>query len=90
MANRSSPLPRRRKALRPAQTVFLGFLAVDAAGTVLLLLPAATRDPGGAPFMAAFFTATSSLCVTGLGVEGDKPDLARIPSVIRGVLKITL
>ena len=141
MANRSSPLPRRRKPLRPARTVFLGFLAADAAGTVLLLLPAATRDPGGAPFMAAFFTATSSLCVTGLGVvdtavywtgfghvvmlaliqlggfgvmsfaslvalavirrlplrnrvttafEGNNPDLARIPSVIRGVLMITL
>ena len=121
--------------------MFLGFLAADLAGTALLTLPAASAEPGGAPFLVAFFTATSSLCVTGLGVvdtsvywtgfgqavmlaliqlggfgvmsfasvvaitvmhrlslrskvtsalEGNNPDLSHLPSVILGVLKITL
>lgn len=35
-------------------------------GTVLLMLPAAQHDPGGAPFTTALFTATSAACVTGL------------------------
>lgn len=47
----------------------LGFLVANAAGTGLLSLPAANHDPGGAPFMTAFFTSTSALCVTGLSVE---------------------
>lgn len=35
-------------------------------GTVLLMLPSARNDPGGAPFITALFTATSAACVTGL------------------------
>ncbi|MET4059363.1 Trk-type K+ transport system membrane component [Arthrobacter sp. UYP6] len=68
MANRAHLLPHRRKPLRPARTVVLGFVVANAAGTGLLALPASSHDPGGAPFMTAFFTATSSLCVTGLAV----------------------
>ncbi|MDK1358678.1 potassium transporter TrkG [Arthrobacter sp. zg-Y1219] len=141
MGNRARLLPRRRKPLRPARSVFLGFLAADLAGTGLLTLPAASTESGGAPIMVAFFTSTSSLCVTGLGVvdtpvywtgfgqavmlaliqlggfgvmsfasvvaltvmhrlslrskvtfalEGNKPDLSHVPSVIAGVAKITL
>jgi trk system potassium uptake protein len=46
----------------------LAFLAMIALGTALLMLPAATSGPGGAPFMTALFTATSAVCVTGLVV----------------------
>ncbi|MEZ4554683.1 MAG: potassium transporter TrkG [Dehalococcoidia bacterium] len=48
--------------------LLLGFIALIAAGTLLLWLPAASRAEGAAPFMTAFFTATSAVCVTGLVV----------------------
>ena len=54
--------------LHPARAVALGFLAAILAGTVLLLLPAARAGDGAASFVAAFFTAVSAVCVTGLAV----------------------
>jgi len=42
------------------------FLALILIGTVLLNLPAASRDPGRMPLVDALFTATSAVCVTGL------------------------
>ena len=53
----------------PAQVIILGFLALILGGTALLMLPPASRGPGGAPFLDALFTATSATCVTGLVVE---------------------
>ncbi|WP_354217621.1 MULTISPECIES: potassium transporter TrkG [unclassified Arthrobacter] len=50
----------------PAQVIVLGFAAAIAVGTGLLMLPAAKQGPGGASFLEALFTATSSVCVTGL------------------------
>ncbi len=60
---------RPRRFLRhPAQILVLGFAGAIAVGTVLLLLPVARTGPGGASFSEALFTATSSVCVTGLVV----------------------
>lgn len=42
------------------------FLILIAAGTFLLMLPGATIDGVGLSFIDALFTATSSVCVTGL------------------------
>jgi len=50
----------------PAQYIVVTFLATSVVGTILLLLPVATRAPGGASFTTALFTATSATCVTGL------------------------
>ena len=50
----------------PAQIIVLGFAAAVAAGTFLLMLPVAKQGQGGAGFLEALFTATSSVCVTGL------------------------
>lgn len=50
----------------PAQVIVLGFAAAVALGTGLLMLPAAKQGPGSASFLEALFTATSSVCVTGL------------------------
>ena len=59
--------PRPRPLLRhPAQVVVAGFAVAVLVGTVLLMLPIARSDPGGTPFITALFTATSSVCVTGL------------------------
>ncbi len=52
-----------------AQIILFGFLAVILAGALLLMLPFATREPGGASFPDALFTSTSAVCVTGLVVH---------------------
>lgn len=54
------------KKLSGMQLIALGFFLLIMAGTLLLMLPAASRSGEGAPFMTAFFTATSASCVTGL------------------------
>lgn len=50
----------------PAQTAVLSFASVIAAGSMLLMLPYSTADGMGLDFINALFTATSSVCVTGL------------------------
>lgn len=52
----------------PTRLIVVSFAAVIAAGTVLLMLPIATSAGVSAGFVAAFFTATSAVCVTGLAV----------------------
>ena len=51
-----------------AQIIPLSFLAVIALGTVLLLLPVSTAPGETTDFLTAAFTATTSVCVTGLVV----------------------
>lgn len=62
-------MKRRLKSLKPAQILALGFLAVILLGAFLLTLPISVK-PGQPPldFLDALFTATSSVCVTGLVV----------------------
>ena len=52
--------------LEPTQTIALVFAGLILLGTVLLSLPAASRDGVSAGFLPALFTATSATCVTGL------------------------
>lgn len=52
---------------KPAVAVFLSFLSAIAIGTVLLLVPGMSRGDVLSP-VDAWFTATSSVCVTGLVV----------------------
>ena len=51
------------------QIIALGFFLIIMAGTLLLMLPAATKNGQGASFLDALFTATSASCVTGLVVQ---------------------
>ncbi len=51
------------------QIILYSFAAVIIVGTVLLCLPFSTRDGNGAKVFDALFTATSSVCVTGLVVK---------------------
>ena len=63
---------RRRMTSRFAaspQMIIYFFIAIIALGTLLLLLPFASRGEGGTPFVVALFTATSAITVTGLVVE---------------------
>lgn len=48
------------------QIIVLSFLAIILAGTLLLMLPIASRNGESCGFLTALFTATSSTCVTGL------------------------
>lgn len=62
-------LAMRLEHLKPVQVIILGFLMVIAAGTLLLMLPFASRGAGSAGFADSLFTATSAVCVTGLVVQ---------------------
>lgn len=48
--------------------IAFGFFCLIAAGTLLLMLPIASKDGHSAGFLTAWFTSTSASCVTGLVV----------------------
>ena len=54
------------RQLSYVQTIALGFFSVIAAGTILLMLPAASQSGHSAGFVTALFTSVSASCVTGL------------------------
>lgn len=51
-----------------SRTICLGFLAVITVGTILLIMPFSTSSGAWNDPIVALFTATSCVCVTGLGV----------------------
>jgi len=59
----------KKKRLSSPQIIILGFAAAILLGSLLLMLPFATRDGRGSSFPDALFTATSAVCVTGLVVQ---------------------
>lgn len=68
----------RKKSLRrfaarilenPGITIFLSFLLLQVAGTLLFMLPLSIEGDGRMPFFQALFTSVSAVCVTGLGVH---------------------
>lgn len=61
-------LAMRSRLNHPSRSVALLFLALVAAGTLLLKLPLAQAEGASAPWLVALFTATSAVCVTGLVV----------------------
>lgn len=57
------------KKLSTSQIIILGFAAVILLGSLILMLPLCTRENHWTSFIDALFTATSSVCVTGLVVH---------------------
>lgn len=57
-----------KSLLHPTRAVALAFLFTIVTGTVLLLLPLSHAAAGDVPWLTAFFTAVSAVCVTGLVV----------------------
>ena len=55
-----------RKSLSPTKIIAVTFVCIILLGTLLLTLPAASRDGISCGFRPALFTATSATCVTGL------------------------
>ena len=58
----------RKKTDRTTRVLMTFFLAVIAVGTILMVLPASSADGQSCGFLTALFTATSSVCVTGLSL----------------------
>lgn len=52
--------------LKPAQLVLLTFFGIILGGTLLLMLPWASKSGNSISFVDALFTSTSATCVTGL------------------------
>ena len=52
--------------MTPSMSIVLSFLLIILIGTICLILPVATTDQEGLPFVDALFIATSATCVTGL------------------------
>lgn len=57
-----------RGRLTHTQWIAVGFLVIILCGTLLLMLPAASRSGNRTDVLSALFTATSATCVTGLVV----------------------
>ena len=58
-----------KRKLSSSQIILFGFAGVILIGTLLLMLPFATRSRESATFWDAMFTSTSAVCVTGLIVQ---------------------
>ncbi len=54
---------------KPGVVIIISFIIFIFIGTSLLMLPHATIDGRGTPFIDAIFTSTSAVCVTGLIVQ---------------------
>lgn len=59
-------LNKRQRTMMPAQVLTLGFAIIIIIGTVLLMLPTASAAGQWTDPLTALFTATTSVCVTGL------------------------
>lgn len=70
------------KPVHPARIIALSVLFAIVAGTFLLQLPCMTRDGKGLSFIKAAFTATSSVCVTGLTLVDPAVTLSRYGQVV--------
>lgn len=59
-------IKRSRRHVSQTQFIAYGFFCIILAGTLLLMLPIASRDGQSESFLNCLFTATSASCVTGL------------------------
>ena len=59
----------RHRHMTSFQVISLGFLSVILLGSLLLMLPIATKSGQCTSFLDALFTATSAVCVTGLVIN---------------------
>ena len=54
------------KKMTQTQMIVVGYLLLILLGSILLMLPVSSRDGNMTSFADALFTATTSVCVTGL------------------------
>ena len=75
-----------RYTVKPERVLALGFLTVILIGGLLLLLPVCASSGSSIGLLAALFTATSSVCVTGLSVIDTGIDLSFTGQIIQLLL----
>ena len=68
--------------LSPTQILVVGFLFLIILGTILLSLPIASTAEGSIGFVDSIFTATSSVCVTGLVVLETSQDFTLFGQIV--------
>ena len=68
MLEEKPSLIKRLKNISPVRLIVSSFFIIIIIGSLLLTLPFSSRDFQPTPLIDAFFTATSSTCVTGLVV----------------------
>ncbi len=73
---------KRRRGFSPAQLIATSFAAAIALGALLLSLPVAHAPGAEIGFLAALFTATSAVCVTGLIVVDTGSDYSRFGQTV--------
>ncbi len=61
-------MKRMKRRMTNSEIIIIGFLCIILIGTILLMLPIATKEGQETTFLGAMFTAVSSTCVTGLVV----------------------
>lgn len=66
MNNSETEILRKRKILKPAHVIVIGFLTVILLGSCLLTLPISNKDGNWLSYINALFTSASAVCVTGL------------------------
>ncbi len=72
--------------MNPPKALSVGFLILIAVGTLLLMLPFATKDRHHLSFIDALFEATSAVCVTGLVVVGTETTFTMFGQIVLMVL----
>lgn len=70
------------RPVNPMRIIALSVLLAIVVGTLLFLLPCMTRSGKGLSFMEAVFTATSSVCVTGLTLIDPAVTLSRYGQIV--------
>ena len=73
----------RRRTVKPERILALGFLGAILAGTLLLVMPFCASGNRSIGLLPALFTATSSVCVTGLSVIDVGKDLSLAGQIIQ-------
>lgn len=81
----SNPTPHtlRQRTVKPERILALGFLIVILVGALLLMLPVCASGGRSIGLLAALFTATSSVCVTGLSIIDVGKDLSLVGQIIQ-------
>ena len=80
---------RRPSQATPPRVLIIGFAGIILLGTLLLKLPAASSSGVSISWIEAFFTATSAVTVTGLGVLTTATDFTRFgQSIILVLLQV--
>ena len=79
----------RHRHITSFQVISLGFLSVILLGSLLLMLPIATKSGQCTSFLDALFTSTSAVCVTGL-VVNDTATYSEVWELLRLLLRLLL